>query len=169
MRSHWKGSVSLFTGVKTGSEELSHLHKDTQSESWHSLKSTQHCLAAKLFPRHQTGAGLELRFYLSTARGGGSSNITDSLRLSRQRIQAKVREVDVGRAGFAPAAERSASPTQENANFSPAQVCLRANANGWARRAGPIRVPCTCAVAPCALLPPSARSARVSSSERPRV
>lgn len=57
-----------FAGAKTGSEELSPLSKTTEPGSWHSPKSTQICLVAKLFPGHQTGSGLVLRLHLSPTR-----------------------------------------------------------------------------------------------------
>lgn len=46
--SPWKGSLSLLAGAKTGSKELNHLPKVTRPQSWHSPKSAQTCLVAKL-------------------------------------------------------------------------------------------------------------------------
>lgn len=73
--SPWKGPLSLLAGAKTGSKELNHLPKVTRPQSWHSPKSAQTCLVAKLFPGRLTGSDLGLRLHLSPARREFGSHV----------------------------------------------------------------------------------------------
>lgn len=113
-----RGSVSLFAGAKTGSEEL--IKSLAQSHTARKLaqpKSTQICLVAKVFAGHLTGAGLTGASFFTCSRG---VQITPRLWVG------KAEDVWVQRERRCPGPQGGAQVLQRSVQAFRSRVCLRA-------------------------------------------